>query len=766
MELKEYQRTALETYERWLQTLETMRLKTESKETRDAVRALQAADAEIPSTLTNYPKNAWDALRKEGGVAKTAGLYIDRTDGAGRPIPHICFKVPTGGGKTLMAASALERLNRPNGLTLWIVPSRAIYDQTKKALWNREHPYRQMLERASGGRVKMMEKEDRLTANDVENYLCVMLLMYPAANRRKSRDFLRMFRDSGRYPTFFPDSDDYAAHEKLLESHPDLDRPEHLTFEHRVPVKHSLFNVFKMTRPVVVLDEAHKAYGSKTASRNQEFAESVSRLNPRLVIELSATPNRGISNLLVDIDGLALKQEQMIKLPIQVASTTGVEWQFTLTMAHEELERLDAEARAYRQSGGRYIRPIGVVRVERTGTDQRDGERIHAEDVREFLTRNMGVPAESVAVKSASVDELGKDDLLSEYSPVRWIITKSALMEGWDCPFAYVLTMLDNTQAQRAITQLVGRVMRQPYAQRTENKKLDQCYVFCWNADVGLAVHRVKLGLEAEGLTGLGGEVFSSSEDARAVTLLRRKRYRNQEIYLPLTLHEDGDEWIELDYQRHILPAISWESIQAQGPQLLLPNKRNISRAEVDVDSRGARTHYHGSKTVEVDKSFKLAWYARRLSDIVPNPWQAARIVQDMERRLREENMKDEDIYDNRSVLADQLRQHVERKAEEMAEQAFKEKLTRGSIKFSLEAGSPKYQMAKQYEIQTPEDAGIMAGDDGRQLRFSLFEPIYMEHFDSKLEQKFARYLDAQKALRWWHRVAARQRVEAQPHLA
>ena len=61
-------------------------------------------------------------------------------------------------------------------------------------------------------------------------------------------------------------------------------------------------------------------------------------------------------------------------------------------------------------------------------------------------------------------------------------------MEGWDCPFAYVLVMLDNTQAQRALTQLVGRVMRQPHAQRTGREVLDQCYVYCCNVDVGVAV--------------------------------------------------------------------------------------------------------------------------------------------------------------------------------------------------------------------------------------------------------------------------------------
>ncbi len=100
-------------------------------------------------------------------MAASAGEYVSRTDDAGRPIPHICFKVPTGGGKTLLAAAALERLNRQTGLTLWITPTRAIYEQTKAALKSREHPYRHMLERASGGRVKLLEKDDLFTKADV-----------------------------------------------------------------------------------------------------------------------------------------------------------------------------------------------------------------------------------------------------------------------------------------------------------------------------------------------------------------------------------------------------------------------------------------------------------------------------------------------------------------------------------------------------------------------------------------------------------------------
>ena len=246
-----------------------------------------------------------------------------------------------------------------------------------------------------------------------------------------------------------------------------------------------------------------------------------------MVIELSATPNRGISNLLVDIEGPDLKREEMIKLPVQVTSFPNAEWQLTLSQAVDELERLDTEAQSYENSTGRYIRPIAVVRVERTGRDQRDGERIHAEDVREYLIQ-LGVSPEAIRVKSAENDELGRENLLSEFSQVRWIITKSALMEGWDCPFAYLLVMLDNTRAQRAITQLVGRVMRQPHAQLTGRASLDQCYVYCNNVDVGAVVTQVKNGLESEGLTGLGNEVMGASDSRQGEC--NRKRVQQQTV--------------------------------------------------------------------------------------------------------------------------------------------------------------------------------------------------------------------------------------------
>ena len=759
MELKIYQQNTLDAFSRWLEELSEAQ-----KTLTTAIKALQQAGIdEIPDEYHNYPQKAWQNLKQKDGVAPTAGDYITRTDDANRPIPHVCFKVPTGGGKTLLAASALERLHRQRGLTLWIMPTKAIYAQTKAALWDKQHPYRKMLERASAGQVKVLEKEESFNRDDVANYLCVMLLMLPAANRQKGREFLRMFKDTGKYPSFFPDSDDILGDARMQNEYPDLEchTKDDLVIQ-------SLFNVFKILRPVVVLDEAHKAYGASKREANEEFARSINRLDPRMVIELSATPNHGISNLLVDIEGTDLKKEEMIKLPVQVRSarrknaaptTWRDEWQYTMQQAVDELDRLDTEAKVLESTTERYIRPIGVVRVERTGKDQRDGEEIHAEDVRQYL-KHLGVTPEAIRVKSAENDELGDEDLLSDTSQVRWIVTKSALMEGWDCPFAYLLVMLDNTQAQKALTQLVGRVIRQPHAQLTGREALDQCYVYCNNTDVTDAVKKVKKGLESEGLTGLGDDVVGATdtqeiEDTHVQFMERQTQFRSHVIYLPMVLHKNGEEWIQLNYQTHILPHIKWATIQVPDLNDSAPESMIWQSAVVDVGD--APPVYHPEQAPHIDKTIGISNFARRLSDLLPNPWQAARIATQMCEHLTQNGETEEDIYDRRSYLVHALREHVKNEVEGQAESIFRTKLEQGKIKFDLEAKEPNYMLRNRYEIE------VRANDKpltkyGKHVQLSLFEPVFEQHFDNDFERKFAYYLDEERALQWWYRIAARQR--------
>ena len=66
--------------------------------------------------------------------------------------------------------------------------------------------------------------------------------------------------------------------------------------------------------------------------------------------------------------------------------------------------------------------------------------------------------------------------------------------------------------------------------------------------------------------------------------------------------------------------------------------------------------------------------------------------------------------------------------------------------------------MRECYEILVAErDSQLQS--HGKSVQLSLFEPVFDRDFND-LERRFAFYLDEQKALRWWHRVAVRQHGE------
>ena len=190
------------------------------------------------------------------------------------------------------------------------MPNEAIYAQTKKHLINREHPYRQILDRAAAGRVKILEKNDPLNRLDVETHLCIMLLMLQSANR-ETKETLRLFRDRGNVHGFFPASDDIPAHFDLLGRIPNLscygNRDNIGAIAHE-----SLGNRDVVAPPCGGDGRGHKAYTSTAMATLFGF-------NPSLVLELSAmlkdrpkdTPPR-YANWLVDVRGAQLHREEMI----------------------------------------------------------------------------------------------------------------------------------------------------------------------------------------------------------------------------------------------------------------------------------------------------------------------------------------------------------------------------------------------------------------------------------------------------------------------
>ncbi|MDW3137924.1 DEAD/DEAH box helicase [Vibrio sp. 1288] len=771
MELKDYQVKVLERLDTYLSTLSS------SKEEAEEYFEFQVSRGK-EAKLDNYCAKAWDELNTQRKLPelrdrsnnRQVAPYINRYDGMDRGIPNVCYRVPTGGGKTLLAAASLERIQtdyfkEQTGFVLWVVPSDSIYKQTWKSLANREHPYRQMLERASGGRVKLLEKDDAFTKRDVEQQLCVMLLMLQSSNR-KSKESLRMFRDSGRFTSFFPVEDDWVANDELLSKVRNLESNDLAgggLFGNNLSIKMSLGNVLRLVRPTIIIDEGHKAYSDSAR-------DTLCGMNPKFILELSATPNskgKHHSNVLVNVPGQNLKEEQMIKIPINVSNDSKADWKHTLATAHAQLESISKEADDFHNESGRYIRPIMVIRVERTGKEQRDSGFVHTDDVRDYLVKNLGVDAGSIKEKTASADEIGDEDLMSEYSPVRYIITKDALREGWDCPFAYVLTVLSKMTAQAALTQMVGRVLRQPHAESTGRQLLDECYVFTYDQDVTEAVESVKKGLEEEGMGDLTDFVNGSNEGdstspnkVRVESIALRDSFKQdvKSVYLPRVLHRDHSEaegYRLFDYEQDILGELDWDEFTFSKAESIVLQDETMHRTVARVEFEKAPDLLSFDTYEHTDSGIDEPFLVRQLMDVIPNPWQCMRILSDTLATLRARKVSEEQLYVGRLDLLKEMKKDLQHQVAQASELLFKNKLSEGQIALTLvepKESELNWTVQKDMDVRLQDGDQVLRRRNGEDIQKSLYERVYKRGLNN-LEIPVAQHLDKSDSVHWWHRV-------------
>ena len=123
----DYQARVLTRFDEYLTELAAQKAKA------DKVAAANAReiDPDLMREVPNFPAKTWRALKEAGKLPASRAKvpHSPRADGVKRPVPNVVFKVPTGGGKTYLAVSALSRifgryLGRSTGFVLWIVPTR------------------------------------------------------------------------------------------------------------------------------------------------------------------------------------------------------------------------------------------------------------------------------------------------------------------------------------------------------------------------------------------------------------------------------------------------------------------------------------------------------------------------------------------------------------------------------------------------------------------------------------------------------------------
>ena len=375
-------------------------------------------------------------------------------------VPHVCIKVPTGGGKTFIACSAVKNIfdrlpsDKPK-VVVWLVPSDSILSQTTQTLSNPDHPYRQRLDRDFADRVGVYSKDQLLTGQNfspdtVRELLSVCIFSYASLRiDSRKKDVRKVYQENGNLLRF---AEVFADKDLLLADTPDT----------------ALIQVLRRLEPVVIVDESHNA-GSELS------IEMLKRLNPSFVLELTATP-RKTSNILCYVDARELKKENMVKLPVIVYNRASR--QSVITDAIRLRGKLEQQADLSHKAGGAYIRPIVLFQAQpKINEDSATFEKLRS------MLIETGIPEEQIAVKTSAMNDLAGIDLLSENCPIRYIITVNALKEGWDCPFAYILASLANKSSQIDVEQILGRILRQPYAREHPAALLNASFVLtCSNA--------------------------------------------------------------------------------------------------------------------------------------------------------------------------------------------------------------------------------------------------------------------------------------------
>lgn len=433
-------------------------------------------------TLKGYQQRAIDVL--DGFLSKArdrqnvTDAYAETLKAQGLPplayrdygfadVPYVCFRIPTGGGKTLLASHAIvtaakSYLDADFPMTLWLVPSNTIRQQTVEALKKPGHPYREKLDFAFNHQVLVLDIDEVTQIRPQDINQKAIVVVSTLAN-------LRVNDTSGRKV--------YAYHEnfephfaKLPPNHPCLARLEKvgesdiqdvgLSARELGKIKYSFANLLALHRPLLIVDEAHNARTSLTF-------DTLQRVHPAAIIEFTATPNTSItngSNILYHVSAAELKAEEMIKLPIIL--TEHQNWRDAVRDSVITRNKLALDA----QKDEAYIRPIALLQAE-----AKNGE-VTVEVLKAYLTHDLHIDADKIAVATGNQRELDGLNLFDPACPVEYVITIEALKEGWDCAFAYVFCSVKQVSSSKDAEQLLGRVLRIPFAKRRVIEDLNRAY--------------------------------------------------------------------------------------------------------------------------------------------------------------------------------------------------------------------------------------------------------------------------------------------------
>ena len=277
-------------------------------------------------------------------------------------------------------------------------------------------------------------------------------------------------------------------------------------------------------------------------------------------------------------------------------------------------------------------------------------------------------------------------------------------------------------------------------------------------------VSDIRKVLQKEGMDDLADYVKTEESDLKRTTAKRRSKFQETKIFLPRVLCKTKNgSWRKIIYAQDILQEIDFSKISYSKKDDWTPeniNSLQVNSIKIDIEDKTGQFSlpYISQNKKEAVAEIDYSFIVRRLCNFIPNPWDAGRILDETIATLKGKRISDQKIYLNRAYLLGSMENDIRDQIDALSEKNFIDKLKKGSLCFKIfkQQIDINWTMGHEIDFIVSTNDRVLRREDDENLQFSLFDKTYQSHYN-EFEKQVAWYLDEQDAVKWWHRMVAKQ---------
>lgn len=377
-------------------------------------------------TLKNYQRDAVDELK---GYIQLGFNSKNRKE--------VVFKAPTGSGKTFMAASLFEELagehSDINFCILWACPGKGeLHKQSHDAVktYLGGNPVCSLLEEDFFGSRKFIKNKEIVFIN--------------------WEKLIQKDKGTGSW-----------ANNLMKEQ-------EGMNFIDVIDQTKK-----NGTKVVLVVDESH--VGSSAKTRIQEFINTI--IIPNILLEMSATPLNNHIDVEVNPEDVIkegmIKEDVIVNEGIKKDDKTLAEKDSELLILEKGFEKREEIVKKYAELNIN-VNPLVLIQIP--NVDEGEAKKLVIKD---FL-RDKGITEANGRLKlwCDNHDPFDKKEIRKNNDITEYLIFKTAVATGWDCPRAHILVKFREGKSETFETQTIGRILRTAEAKSYDDSLIDNAYIF------------------------------------------------------------------------------------------------------------------------------------------------------------------------------------------------------------------------------------------------------------------------------------------------